>query len=294
MIRQKTIYCGRGWRPRYKEVDIYTFAERPRNRRARRGKKSSAVQEKLNDNNSRRYLNQLVKANFSNSDYRVDLTYDSENMPGTEEDANRMVSNYLKKIKRERSKRGLDALKYIWVNEQGESGRIHHHLLVNGGIDRDTMEAMWSFRRRKGEKEPRRIGYTRVEPLRFARNGIDGLVVYMTKETFKQEEETEGQLSFGDIYEGKELILTDLLVSTPHGKKRWKQSQNLIKPHERTRDRAYSRRQIQKLVSMPSDCEEVRSFFARRFEGYEIDTVRYRYNDVTACWSIYLTMHRRD
>lgn len=295
MIRQKTIYCGRGRKPRFKEADIYyTFAQKPRSRRARRCRKSSEAQENLNDKNSRRYLNQLIKANFFQGDYRVDLTYADENMPESEEEADKLVGNYLKKIKRMRNKLHLEPLRYIWINETGQNGRIHHHLIVNGGLDRETMEAMWSFRKRKGEKEPRKIGYTRVEPLHFSRNGIEGLVVYITKETFRQEEETEGQLTFGDIYEGKVLSMSDLLVKQPQGKKRWKQSQNLIKPYERTRDNAYSRKQILKLISMPSDCEEVRSFFARRFDGYEIDTVRYQFNEVTATWAIYLTMHRRD
>lgn len=294
MIRQKTIYCGRGKKPRFKEVDIYYFSQRPRNRRARRSKKSSEVQERLNDKNSRRYLNQLIKANFFQGDYRVDLTYSDENMPASEEEADKLVYNFIKRVKRMRNRLHLEPLKYIWINELGMSGRIHHHLIMSGGIDRETMESLWSFRKRKGEKEPRSIGYIRVEPLRFSRSGIDGLVVYITKETFKQEKDAEGQLSFGDIYEGKELSLSDLLVSQPQGKKRWKQSKNLIKPRERTRNYAYSKKQIQKLVSMPSDCEDVRNFFSRRFEGYEIDTCRYQFNEVTATWAIYLTMHRRD
>lgn len=73
-----------------------------------------------------------------------------------------------------------------------------------------------------------------------------------------------------------------------------KQSKNLIKPHKSTKDNALSRRQVLKLVSMPSDCEYVRNFFTQRFQGYVVDTVTYRFNQILASWSIYLTMHRRD
>ena len=90
------------------------------------------------------------------------------------------------------------------------------------------------------------------------------------------------------------MSLSDLLVDDAKGKKRWKQSKNLIKPQKSTNDNALSRRQVLKLVSMPSDCEYVRNFFTQRFPGYAIDTVTYRFNEVLASWSIYLTMHRRD
>lgn len=290
MIRQVVTYCGKGYKPRYKEVDIFAYTQPIRGKRAGKRKKSTPVQARLNDTNSRRYFNQVVKANFTDADYRVDLTYGI--MPESEEEADKMVSNFLKRVKRLRKKLQLAPLKYIRVDEHGESGRIHHHLLINGGLSREAVEELWSYRKRKGEDAPQPIGYVNCEPLRFSAAGIDGLVKYITKETFKQEEETTGQMMFGDLSEGAELSLTDLLINDTNGKKRWKQSKNLVKPHKTTKDNAYTKRQIQHLVSMPSDCEEVRNFFTARYSGYEIDTVTYRFNEVLGSWSVYLTMHR--
>lgn len=291
MIRQKIVHCGKGTRTRYREIDIYYYRQTPRGR-GKRKKKSRPEQEKLNDKNARRYINQLVKSNFFVDDYRVDLTYDDEYLPQNEEEANRLVNNFLKKIKRERKKLGIGPLKYIWINEgfNGE-GRPHHHLLINGGIDRDTIEGMWVKGRAKNAKP---IGYTCAEHLRFNNEGIVGLVKYMTKQTLKEENRkagaTEGQLTLADASE--DITMADLLgEGCPNGKKRWKQSKNLIKPHERTRDHAYSKREIEKIVSCPPDCDDTRKLFESRYKGYDLDTCRFEYNEVIGKWSIYLTMH---
>lgn len=125
-----------------------------------------------------------MKANFFESDYRVDLTYDDEHLPSNEEEADKLVNNFLRKIKRERAKLGLGPLRYIWINEgfDGE-GRPHHHFLINGGLSRDAIEGMWVKGRGKNAKK---IGYTCAERLHFNNEGIVGLVKYMTKQHLKK------------------------------------------------------------------------------------------------------------
>lgn len=294
MIRQKIIHCGKGTRTRYREIDIYYYKKTVRGRGSRRNK-SRPEQERLNDKNARRYINQLVKANFFTDDYRIDLTYDEEHLPKNEEEANKLIHNFLKRIKRARKNLGLEPLKYIWINEgfDGE-GRPHHHLIINGGMDRDAVEGMWVKGRGRVAKQ---IGYARVERLRFNNDGIVGLVKYMTKKALEGENRragaTEGQLTLADV-PGGEITVADLLgEGVPGGKKRWKQSQNLIKPHERIRDRAYSNKEIRKVISCPPDCEDTRKLFEDRYKGYALDTCRFEHNGVTGAWSIYLTMHRK-
>ena len=34
-------------------------------------------------------------------------------------------------------------LKYIYVTEVSSKGRVHHHLLINRGVDRDAIEKAW-------------------------------------------------------------------------------------------------------------------------------------------------------
>ena len=44
----------------------------------------------------------------------------------------------------ERKKKGIPPVKYVCVTEEGgKSGRIHHHFIMDGALDRDTVEAKW-------------------------------------------------------------------------------------------------------------------------------------------------------
>lgn len=60
------------------------------------------------------------------------------------------MTNYLRRIAYRRNKLGLEPLKYILVTEykytkDGQSiKRIHHHIIMNGGLDRDDVEMMWT------------------------------------------------------------------------------------------------------------------------------------------------------
>ncbi len=56
------------------------------------------------------------------------------------------MRNYIRRIQRLRKKRGLPPLKYIAVTERGKKGgRYHHHITINGGIDRDELESLWGL-----------------------------------------------------------------------------------------------------------------------------------------------------
>ena len=65
---------------------------------------------------------------------------------------------------------GLPPLKYIAVTERGKrGGRYHHHITVNGRIDRDTLESMWEY------------GYANSRRLQFTEDGLAGLGNYIVK-----------------------------------------------------------------------------------------------------------------
>ncbi|MDE6055348.1 MAG: hypothetical protein K2G55_16680, partial [Lachnospiraceae bacterium] len=84
------------------------------------------------------------------------------------------------------------------------------------------------------------------------------------------------------------------IVNPSYGsRRRWRQSKNLIQPHEKINDHAYSRRDIIRLIRQPADSEDTKKFFEGRYKGYALDTCRYEYNSVTGTWSIYLTMHQK-
>ena len=190
-IREKKIYCG----DHYREVDIFTYTTAQKTA-ASRGKRSKKVQESepkqknLNDKNARRYFVQLGNLNFGDDPeaLHVTATYSAKYLPPTVEAAEKEVSNYLRRVAYARKKEGLPPLKYILVTAYttarngGKPVRIHHHIVMNGGLDRDLVEELWRKRKRKGQKKGDRIGYCNADRLQADENGIAALCNYLVKQ----------------------------------------------------------------------------------------------------------------
>lgn len=167
LYRETMHKCGE----KYLEVDIYPVYEKQKGRGPRR-KPTSEVQERLNQRNSERKLVRLLNTNFTNRDIRFDLTYADKHLPDTPDEALRELQNFFRRVKRARAKLLLPELKYIAVTEYGEEeGRIHHHLIMSGGVDITILAELWGR------------GYTTAKPLQFDDEGIIGLAVYLTKES---------------------------------------------------------------------------------------------------------------
>ena len=165
VYREKRYYCG-------EYLDVYIFPTFETGRRSsggrRKRKPSSAAQKKLNQRHREEKLARLLHTNFTPEDLEIHLTYTVQ--PESDEEAARHLRNYIRRIQRLRKKRGLPPLKYIVVTERGKKGgRIHHHITVNGGIDRDELESLWG------------LGYANSRRLQFTENGLAGLAHYITK-----------------------------------------------------------------------------------------------------------------
>ncbi len=267
-MREKKIHCG----DEYMEVDIYPYTENQENvhksgTRSKKQKVSAPKQRNLNDKNAKRYFTQLTNANFGEGDLHVTLTYKKKYLPSTIE-GGKEVLNYLRRVKYLREKEGLPPMKYIVVTEyvvakdnEDKPIRIHHHIIMNGGLDRDIVEELWSKRKKKGQKKGERIGRANADRLQPDENGVAALCSYLTK--------------------------------NPNGKRRWSPSQNLEKPWSRTNDHKYSRRQIEKLAKTPPDI----AYWETRYKGWTLAkdeyAIRTEYNEITG-WSIYLKLYRRE
>ena len=91
-------------------------------------------------------------------------------MPETEDAAKKDLRNFFRRVRRLYKAAGVE-FKYISVTEKGSrSGRVHHHLIVTGGVSRDDLEALWA------------AGRANTKRLQFDDNGLVGLAVYMTKQ----------------------------------------------------------------------------------------------------------------
>lgn len=163
VYREKKYTCGD-----YLDVYIYPVFETGRGRRAAKRKPSTEAQKKLNQRHKREELTRVLHANFTPDDVEITLSYRVQ--PESDEEAARLLRNYINRVKRARKKLGLPPLKYVAVTERGrQGGRYHHHITVNGGIDRDALENLWG------------LGYANAKRLQFTENGVAGLAYYITK-----------------------------------------------------------------------------------------------------------------
>ena len=155
------------------EVEIFPIFGREKAakaRAARRNMTPEAVQ-RNNEERSKRYLIQLLDANFDERDIHLTLTY--KGTPPKYEEAQADVKNFLRAVKRRREKSGLDPLKYVYTiegNEDGTRERIHIHMVMNGGISREEIEEIWGK------------GYANADNLQPDENGLEALARYITKQ----------------------------------------------------------------------------------------------------------------
>lgn len=166
-IKTITYYCGDDER----EMCLFPYSEPVR--RKRRGgkvKESAPKQKNLNDKNARRYFRRLVKTNFSKGDLHLTLTYSDENLPADVEAAEQEVKNFLRRVARWRKRAGLESMKYIYITEVSGRGRVHHHLLTKGDMDREVLESLWQK------------GWANAKKLQPSSNGLNDIIAYLSKD----------------------------------------------------------------------------------------------------------------
>ena len=154
-IRESVYVCGN-----YMDADIYPVFQKPGRRRSR-CKPTSEIQRRLNQKNAE---------NFTEDDIALHLTYRPGEEPETKEGAQRDLQNYIRRLKRRYTKLGKE-FKYISCTEYGKkTNRIHHHLIISGGLDRDEIEKLWGR------------GYANSIRLQFGPDGVTGLAHYIAKD----------------------------------------------------------------------------------------------------------------
>lgn len=166
IYREKYYLCGD-----YMEVHLYPVHRKAGVRR-KKSKPSSECQKKLNEMIAENKFIRKLNYNFTSEDYKIELTYRNEYHPQSDDEASRNLSNFLRRMKRLRTKLGLPPLKYASVTEKGaKKGRYHHHLVISGGISPKDIAQLWGMGR---------IG---AEPLQFDENGVADLARYMLKKS---------------------------------------------------------------------------------------------------------------
>lgn len=261
IFREKKIYCG----SEYLEVDIipnFQLVNKKAGTRSKKQKVSAPKQRNLNDKNAKRYFRQIGNTNFTKDDLHLTATYADKFLPKTVEEAEKEAAKYIRRISYRMKKEGLPPLKYMLVTEcrtsRGDDTkpiRIHHHIIINKGLDRDIIESLWCKRKKKGQRQGERIGFVNADRLQPNEFGIEGLCRYLSKD--------------------------------PKGKKRWSCSQNLEKPYCRTNDHRYSKREVERAAKCPDD----KGYWEKKYKGYIFTECKPVYNELTG-WSLYLKLRR--
>lgn len=217
--REKRIYSGN-----ILEVEIYPVSIREvKQPRREKTKLSTPKQRNLNDKNARKHLSRLINANFTDKDLAVHLTYRDEELPDSEEEARRDVTNFIRRLRYHRRKNNLTAeFKYIAVieykeSEDGKKVRMHHHIIMTGDMDRDMVEEIWGK------------GWVNTKRLQADEYGYEALANYISKD--------------------------------PKGKKRWTGSRNLKQPVVKVSDYKYTKRKVEEISRCPEDRETFETLY---------------------------------
>jgi hypothetical protein len=145
--------------------------------RAARENVTKVAQQKINMQNAVRRVERLVHANFGKHALFVTCTYGKA---VTEEVAAHELDLYLQRLRRS-AKRDGQELKYVAVTEVSSTGKIHHHMLLEG-VDREVAEGKW------------RKGFTNVRKYQKNEKQFVGLVRYMLKWRSTQESAACGRI----------------------------------------------------------------------------------------------------
>lgn len=129
--------------------------------------KRREIMRNLNDKRARRELTRLININFAKGDLWITLGYDDEHLPDSMERALKDIENWIRRVNYRRKKRGLDRAKYVYVTEWEEDEkkgkvRCHHHIIMDGELDRDTVEQAWGLCKRPNSRKlaPDEAGFT--------------------------------------------------------------------------------------------------------------------------------------
>ena len=253
--RRRTTVSG----PRI-DAEVFPVFGRHQRGELRRAKSqiTREAQQRANDERSRRHLIQLVEANFTEKDVSITLSYDgAAPEPGR---VDKDVRNFIARVKRQRERMGLGEMKYIYsiggdeMPAAGYSGkRPHIHMIMTGGIDRDTLEMIWGK------------GFANADRLQPRDSGLGGIAVYFTKQKQDRPEKP--------------------------GARKWRGSRNLKQPIRRSRDAKMPNARVRRIAyDFRNKAKEV---MERLYPGYVFQECQVRYSDVTDGVYIRCVLRRR-
>lgn len=239
------------------EVEIYPEFTRKRVGEipeAGRRKLDPKAKRDLNEKNSRKQCERVINANFGDGDIWATFTYSADYAPVSMEVARSNMQNYIRRLNYQRRKRGLPNARYVYVTEQGDKGRWHHHIVLDGDIEMDIVESLWIYGKRN-----------QVRRLEKDENGLVGMAKYISKPKGKDKGKYQ---------------------------KTWTPSKNLRKPKETKNHYKTKRSHVNKIVrgELPVQ-EHLERWYAK--DGYEFVEAEIRHNRWNGQYYICARMRRK-
>jgi hypothetical protein len=223
--------------------------------RAAKERMTPERQQQLNTKRAKRRLVLLMENNFRiDEDIHVTLTYRDE--PSLER-CNKDINNFIRRIRRERTKRGLPELKFIFAVGHDKDQRIHVHFVMNGGISRDVIEKKWGK------------GYANTMRLQDQGKGLQGMANYLYRQNEKARDAGE-RVNYH----------------------MWRPSRNLKKPQERISDTKVSNRKV-KLIAQ-NFRTMAKEIMEKVYPDYTLEDGRVFYSDVVDGAYIRVVMRKKE
>ena len=171
-------------------AEIFPVWGRKKRRSARAAKKNITPEriQKYNTERAKFRLQLLMDTNFTSEDQSLTLTYTEQ---PSEQEVRKDVKNFIGRIRRERNRRGLPELKYIYAIESERDGRakqLHCHIVMSGGIERKEVEKIW----RKGSEAR---GFANCDELQPDKEGLRRLAFYVYEQNRGKEQKNRRHYS---------------------------------------------------------------------------------------------------
>lgn len=266
LYREQRHKCGE-----FLDIDLFpVFRHARKGKRKRKAKPASKTQAAYNHQCRVKHLQRIVMRNFKQGEALFyNLSYNNSFVPLDAADAKRQLSNFIKRLRRYRRRKGLPELKYIVTTEQGaRSGRFHHHLIINcADMPIADLDNLWGR------------GYCFSSLVIFDNGGAAGLAAYFCKKKKSADKAADKE----EENEADETELDDINIGNA-----WSRSHNLVEPEETKRDGAISRKKAFELFCLGDDaCAE----WERLYPDYYLCYAHPLLNEVNG--GIYISVRMR-
>lgn len=222
-------------------------------------RESLPKQKRLNEKRAKRYFEALIEANFKGGkDLHLTLTFRNEDYPEDEITARKRLANFIKALNGKRRRRGIENAKYVTVFETSKTGRFHFHVIMDGLLNRDTVEETWHWGRCNADR-------LRSDP----KEGLQAIVKYLSKGSEGVDERSKFQ-------------------------KRWIPSRGLVRPWISEGKSSISAKRYHKIASLPEDSEMLTSAIEQDNKGYKIQSLEKSYCEQTGKWFIFARMRLKE